>query len=343
MLALRAVLAGLVVAGAWLMPAAVLAQDSACTEVIGYSQTMQWYFGGAQEQLGRGRSQLRWQGGGSIDLWADPNYEGWRAEGRVNACAQNAERPDRVVMDVSDDFHADAGWWVGQINSVLSIIRSRYPSARQIVLHPVVGGPGGAKCQIGGQDVRASFNHPYVWEAINRVAGGDVAVGYNALARSCSDYADTTGHLTDEAKGPMGVTIGQFYASGQVTPPAPQPAPAPPPAPAPVPPPAPAPAPAPPAAPPTESGAFCASGVDPQFSFGFATLKATVGDRMGAAQSCEYGDPQGSGDVLQATTTGLAFYRVSTNTPTFTDGWNHWGLTDNGVVYWTGGSIDPPQ
>ena len=64
---------------------------------------------------------------------------------------------------------------------------------------------------------------------------------------------------------------------------------------------------------------------------------------MGAAWSCEYGDPQGSGDVLQATTTGLAFYRVSTNTPTFTDGWNHWGIAPDGVVYWTGGSIDPPQ
>jgi hypothetical protein len=319
-----------------LNPATVHAQEFACTEFIGYSQTMQWYFGGAQEQLGRGRSQLRWQGGGSIDLWADPNYAGWAPAGRVNGCSANEERPDRVVMDVSDDFHADANWWVGQINTVLGIIHRRYPSARQIVLHPVVGGPGAAICQIGGQDVRAAFNHPYIWEAINRVAGGDVVVGYNSMVRSCADYADTTGHLTDDAKGPIGVTIGRYYASGQVAPPAPAPVqPAPLPAqPVPVPP------------PPLESpeiGAFCAPGAGPQFSFGFASLKATLGDSMGAALSCEYGDPLGSGDVLQATTTGLAFYRLSTNTPTFTDGWNHWGLTPAGVVYWTGVGVDPPQ
>ncbi len=319
-------------------PAAVSAQEFTCTEFIGYSQTMQWYFGGAQEQLGRGRSQLRWQGGGSIDLWVDPGYQGWSAAGRVNSCSQNSERPDRIVLDVSGDFHADAGWWVGQINSVLGIIRTRYPSARVIMLEPVVGGPGGTRCQIGGQDVRASFNHPFIWEAINRVAGGDVVPGFEATVRSCGDYADTTGHLQDSAKGPIGATIGQFYASGQV--PAPAPAPAPLPAPAP-PEPAPAPAPAPPGAP--DFGAFCGPGAGPDFSFGFATLRTMIGDPMGAALSCEYGDPHGSGDVLQATTTGLAFYRVSTNTPTFTDGWNHWGLTPDGVVFWTGGSIDPPQ
>ena len=97
--------------------------------------------------------------------------------------------------------------------------------------------------------------------------------------------------------------------------------------------------PAPPAAP--DFGAFCTPGAGPEFSFGFALLKSALGDPMGAALSCEHGDPLGSGDVLQETTTGLAFYRVSTNTPTFTDGWNHWGLTQNGIVYWIGGSIDP--
>ena len=56
-------------AAGFVTPAAAFAQDFSCTEIIGYSQTMQWYYGGAQEQLGRGRSQLRWEGGGSIDLW----------------------------------------------------------------------------------------------------------------------------------------------------------------------------------------------------------------------------------------------------------------------------------
>jgi hypothetical protein len=46
---------------------------------------------------------------------------------------------------------------------------------------------------------------------------------------------------------------------------------------------------------------------------------------------------------MQATTTGgLAFYRQSTNTPTFTDGFNHWALTGDGLIAWTGSAIDPP-
>src|SRR5437870_3139838 len=109
-------LAILIAVGA-LSPAVVRADDFTCTEVVGYSQTMQWYFGGFLPEVGRGRWQLRWQGGGSIDLWADANYAGWAPEGRVNSCAQNSERPDRVLLDVSDDFHTDVSWWVQQINA----------------------------------------------------------------------------------------------------------------------------------------------------------------------------------------------------------------------------------
>jgi hypothetical protein len=45
---------------------------------------------------------------------------------------------------------------------------------------------------------------------------------------------------------------------------------------------------------------------------------------------------------LQQTTTGLAFWRKATNTPTFTDGSRHWALTSGGLVAWTGPSVDPP-
>jgi hypothetical protein len=335
------VLAAAVLLLGLISPSIAQAQDFSCTEVIGYSQSMQWYFAGFQEQMGRGRTQLRWQGGGAIDNWADPGYAGWSGSGRVNGCSSNAERPDRIILDVSDGFHDEVGWWVGQINTVLGLIRARYPNARQIVLQPVVGGPGGGSCQIGGQPVRAASNHPVIWQAINQVAGGDVVAGAKPTVRSCGDYADSTGHLTDQAKGPIGTNIGQFYVSGQIAPPPPAPPPVAPPPPAPPEQPAPPP-PAP--APPAEGfGAFCPADLGPEFAFGFATLSATLGEVMGAPMSCEHGDPAGSGDVLQETTTGLAFYRVSTNTPTFTDGWNHWGLTPEGMVYWTGSSIDPPQ
>ncbi|MGI9147729.1 MAG: hypothetical protein ACR2IK_14450 [Chloroflexota bacterium] len=76
--------------------------------------------------------------------------------------------------------------------------------------------------------------------------------------------------------------------------------------------------------------------------FGFADLRAQIGDPMGDPVTCEFSDPSGTGDIHQRTTTGLAFWRKSTNTPTFTNGFDHWAQTPMGRVTWTGASVDPP-
>lgn len=86
---------------------------------------------------------------------------------------------------------------------------------------------------------------------------------------------------------------------------------------------------------------YCQPGQTPQFKFGFAGL-AQAGVPMGNSVECEHANPS-NGDTLQQTSTGLSFYRKSTNTPTFTDGFNHWALTTSGMVTWTGSSIDPPN
>lgn len=86
----------------------------------------------------------------------------------------------------------------------------------------------------------------------------------------------------------------------------------------------------------------CPAGAAPTFNFGFAELRGRVGDAVGEATTCEFADPNGSGDVHQRTSTGLAFWRKSTNTPTFTNGYDHWGLLAGELVYWVGDRIDPP-
>ncbi len=86
---------------------------------------------------------------------------------------------------------------------------------------------------------------------------------------------------------------------------------------------------------------FCQPGQTPQFTAGFAALKAQLDTTMGDPIECEH-PAAGSADTLQQTTTGLAFYRASTNTPTFTDGASHWALVDGSLVAWTGASVDPP-
>jgi hypothetical protein len=90
-----------------------------------------------------------------------------------------------------------------------------------------------------------------------------------------------------------------------------------------------------------QTAPYCSPGTSPRFTDGFAALKAGLGPIMGEPLECEHADAS-SGDILQQTTTGLAFWRKSTNTPTFTDGYRHWALTARGLVAWEGSSIDPP-
>ena len=60
---------------------------------------------------------------------------------------------------------------------------------------------------------------------------------------------------------------------------------------------------------------------------------------MGDPIECEHQDPN-NGDTLQLTTQGLAYYRKALNTPIFTDGFRHWGLTADGLAAWVG-AVDP--
>jgi len=85
-----------------------------------------------------------------------------------------------------------------------------------------------------------------------------------------------------------------------------------------------------------QAAPHCDPGQSPEFVFGFADLKAEIGDVMGNPVSCQYADPNGTGDTLQDTSTGLAFWRKSINTPTFTNGATYWALVDIGLVSWTG-------
>jgi hypothetical protein len=90
----------------------------------------------------------------------------------------------------------------------------------------------------------------------------------------------------------------------------------------------------------TTAGETCTAGL-PRFVHGFSALKAIVGTDMGQPLECER-VIDAAGDTEQRTTTGLAYYRTASNTVAFTNGWDHWALTGNGAVHWTGQELEPP-
>src|SRR6266849_1376610 len=79
----------------------------------------------------------------------------------------------------------------------------------------------------------------------------------------------------------------------------------------------------------------------PRFVHGTAALKAGIGAAMGEPVDCER-VVDAAGDTEQRTTTGLAYYRAHSNIAAFTNGWDHWALTPEGIVHWTGDDLEAP-
>lgn len=92
--------------------------------------------------------------------------------------------------------------------------------------------------------------------------------------------------------------------------------------------------------PPVAAAPFCAPGVQPQFQLGFATLNERLPGVMGKAVECEHAE-DGTGNVVQATTRGLAVFEKDSGRLRFTDGYNHWAIVGDEVRTWAGDEPAP--
>jgi hypothetical protein len=183
-----------------------------CTRVIGHSQTNQWFnAGGAFESLvGGDRWELRWSNGATLEDYRDPASPVWSAP-LQSACPAGVA-VDRVVYNLgSFTFGDDLQVWTAALDETIVNIRTFHPAVRQIVLQPIIGGPGQALCFVGGEEVLASSQQPIAIEAIALVAGGDVIAGPSPEVRTCADYRDATGHLTTSGARAVGQQLGEHY------------------------------------------------------------------------------------------------------------------------------------
>lgn len=91
-----------------------------------------------------------------------------------------------------------------------------------------------------------------------------------------------------------------------------------------------------------QAAPFCAPGEAAAFRFGIAALQERLGSVMGTPLECEHVNAA-SGDTVQQTTTGLAYFNPAANMPVFTDGDVHYALADGKLVMWRGdAAILPP-
>ena len=207
-----------------------------CTQVIGFSQTAQWYKGvtdaranpfaaallrGFQAIIDNGRWQLLWQNGAGVEWWSDPDFEGWNRPLEA-PCIQRSVSPDRALLTISGDLGDvvnDPQVWADEIDRAVTTITIKYPDVRQVILQPVVGGPDDAVCNSprGRGQVRASVNHPVIDQAIALVAQApstavQVLIGFSPTVADCADYGDGKGHFTEAGADRVGRDIGRFYS-----------------------------------------------------------------------------------------------------------------------------------
>ena len=185
-----------------------------CTLVIGFSQTAQWYEAGGvfESVVGDDRWQLKWAGGAGVDRWSDADDVVWDAE-VLSPCVAGSAAPDRIVFSVSGPFGEDEDAWVAAIKGSLDLIRDRYPSVRRIGLVPVVGGPSHRDCTFDGRRVRASWQHAHIDNAIEKVIDEDdtgvLFAGPSPDVRTCDDYGDALGHLTEDGAAAVGRMLAE--------------------------------------------------------------------------------------------------------------------------------------
>ncbi len=142
--------------------------EFACTLAVGFSQTLSWLTAGFESVVDDDRWERLIRGGAGIDLWADPGSRGW-SESIGSRCTTSPENPDRALITISTNgFQADPAWWHTEIGAAVTTLRTKYPTVAQVLLQPVVGGPGHQTCSPNG--LRASANHPVIDEAIALVA-----------------------------------------------------------------------------------------------------------------------------------------------------------------------------
>lgn len=191
--------------------------DYECTQVIGFSQTNNWYGpNGRHFERAPGidgdRWQLLWHSGAGVENWADPTYEGYDtsvpATKLVSPCTSRSTNPDRIVLTLSSNtLNADssAQEWADEITAAITTIRSIYQPKR-IVLQPVVGGTATLLC-----DTRASENHPRVTEGIELATTTRRVRGPYPLVEDCAWFSDGKGHLAPSARPAVAEAIAACY------------------------------------------------------------------------------------------------------------------------------------
>ena len=193
------------------------------TEVLGFSQTYQWYTGQPfefpvsdptfkpqqmflDEYEAFANCQARFGFGGDLTKWKDKTFVGY--EGHVvHNLTKGRSEITRLIFNVSGETRTVAEW-EANIEDVVEILLRKYPNLQDLYLQPVIGGVNATS------NIRAVKNQPQITKAIEAV----VARSSTGLLKRGAvvqlqneDFNDMIGHLTSHGAQKAKALIFKFY------------------------------------------------------------------------------------------------------------------------------------
>jgi hypothetical protein len=209
-----------------------------CTLVLGLFTTSQWFNGtnpgGATKTFLQqpGIDATKWEGKlqkySYIEKWADPANGLW-TQMTQDACTTNATTPDRIMfvgfspgIPADQDYGTyhtmttDQAGWETQLNTVITNIKTKYPSAKEIDILTMGRAPGNKMCA-NNSDIDTVIA-PYedaAFQAVADASNGLVKVGPQYFVPDCATsyiYANDSDYTTTAANA-LAIQLATYYAA----------------------------------------------------------------------------------------------------------------------------------
>jgi hypothetical protein len=197
-----------------------------CNLFLGLFTTSQWFNGtnpgGASKTFLQqpGIDATKWEGKlqkySYVEKWADPQNALWSLT-TANPCATNPTTPDRVLfVAFSPDTKHDQPTFQALIEKVITNIKTKYPSAKEIDILTMGRAPGNVMCANNSDtDTVIGAYEDDAFQAIADASNGLIKVGPKYFVPDCQNsyiFANDTDYTTSAANS-LAIQNATYYAA----------------------------------------------------------------------------------------------------------------------------------
>jgi hypothetical protein len=193
-----------------------------CSIVFGMFTTSQWFNGtdpggASMTFLQDGVDATKWEGKmqkySYAELWADPNDGHWDLPTQ-NPCATNATTPDRALfVGFSPSTKTQADWEM-ILNNVVTNIKTKYPSVKEIDLLTMGRAPNNMLCPNNSDtDTVIAPYEDAAYDAVAAASNGLAIVGPKYYVPDCDNsyiFANDTDYTTT-ASNYIAMEMAMYY------------------------------------------------------------------------------------------------------------------------------------